>query len=122
MQIDLVTGDNRRPKSAGEIRQIEHCHTLQPRDLGERVIVGEQTRFQYLGDPHQTGVRSKIDIFTGAVMNRQFHFARTLQLIQNFQTAPAALAPSSASSGLWAWFRRWRSIAADLRGAVAIKQ
>jgi hypothetical protein len=28
MQIDFVTGDNRRPKSAGEIGQIQHRHSL----------------------------------------------------------------------------------------------
>ena len=56
------------------------------------MIVREQARFQHFGNPHQTRVRSKIDICTGAVVDRQLHFARTLELIQNFQTATAALA------------------------------
>ena len=61
MQIDFVTGDNRRPKSAGEIRQIEHCHTLQPRDLEERVIVPRfiLDELRLLADSHEPAKRER---------------------------------------------------------------
>src|SRR5581483_3886676 len=44
MQIDLVPRNNARAKRASEIGKIQNADSLQPRNLSQRVIVGQQTR------------------------------------------------------------------------------
>ena len=92
MQIDLVASDNRWPKRAHKIVQIQNAHMLQPRHLRQRVIVREQARFQNFGGVHETRISSKFDTVAGTFMHSQVHFARALKLVQNFQTATSALA------------------------------
>src|SRR6266404_7607274 len=92
-ELDFIADNEHRTQRAREIGKIERRHLLEPRYLTKRLVVGEQARLQDLRCAHQAGIHSKIDIITSAALvNGQFHFARALKLVQNFEAAPAALA------------------------------
>src|SRR5438045_4976494 len=90
-QFQFVTRGGGGAQRAREIGEIERGHLLQTRDLAERLVVRQQSRLEELRGPYQSCVDGKIGV-TRRVVNGQVEFAGLLQLIQNVEAAPAALA------------------------------
>src|SRR5712691_9468822 len=90
-KLDVIADHEHGTQRAREIGKIKRRHLLQPRHLTKRMVVSEQARLQDLRCAHQASIHAQIDI-VAALMNGQFHIARALKIVQNLETAPAALA------------------------------
>ena len=91
IQFQLIAGSGGGTQRSREISEIQRRDLLQTRDLAEGLVVGEEPSLQQFRDSNQPRIDGKIGV-ARRVVNGQIKLARLLELIQNVEAAPAALA------------------------------
>ena len=87
-QIQFIARHHDGSQSARQIAKVQRRHLLQTRHLAESDIVREQPRLQQFRHAHEARVRLEVGVING-IVDRQFHFAGALELVQNLKAAPA---------------------------------
>ncbi len=89
----VLAGQEDRLQGVGQVVEVDHAHAVQPGDLVEVVVVGDQLAFEVLGQGDQLQVdRLAGELGQFAVVDLQVDLGIVAQLVEDVQAAAAAAA------------------------------